>query len=320
MKINCPSKGLPRLRKTASQCNAASLECTAFRPRWKTLGLPSGWMILLFGLIFVGCSDKSQPTSVANSSSGKVTIKGSNTIGEELAPRLIAEYKKDHPGAEFDLQSKGTGSGLWALVGGQCDIAAASRLANNEELQQAQTRGIELTNYAIGSYSVAVVVNSSCPVADLKREQVRDIFTGAIQNWKDVGGPDGEIHLYIRDPVSGTYLGFRELAMEDKPYATNRATMSTNYPAIVQAVSQDPHGIGYCSFDLTTTAGVKPVSIGGVAPTSATVNEGKYPYARMLRLYTNKAKEPSSAKGFIEFVQSTKGQEVLAQTGNVPRK
>jgi phosphate transport system substrate-binding protein len=147
---------------------------------------------------------------------------------------------------------------------------------------------------------------------------VRDIFTGAIQNWKDVGGPGAPIHLYIRDPISGTYLGFRELALENRPYALPTKTL-TNYAGIVQTVSQDPIGIGYSSITLPQNPGVKAVQIGGVAPVTDSVNKGNYPYARVLRFYTNKAKEPPAAMDLVHFVESKRGQEIVAEMGCVPR-
>jgi phosphate transport system substrate-binding protein len=236
-----------------------------------------------------------------------------------LAPRLIAEYRKDHPSAAFETEFKGTTYGFGALLVGRCDIAAASRDASTNEVTLARDNGVQLSNEAIGTYSVAVVVNASCPVADLTRAQVRDIFTGAVQNWKEVGGPDTPVHLFIRHPVSGTYLGFRELAMEDKPYALGAKTC-TNYADIVQAVAGDPHGIGYCSPQMATKPGIKAVSIGGAVPTPASVKQGKYPYARALRFYTNKAAETPAARKFADFVQSSRGQQVLEQAGFIPVK
>lgn len=281
--------------------------------------------VLSFGLLLTGCpagkpsSDASGPDTAASSTAGeKVVIRGSNTIGEELLPRLVADYKQEHPAVEFAVESKATGYGFWALLAGQCDIAGASRVAAADELAQAQARNIELNDHVIGAYAVAVVVNAGCPVENLTREQVRDIFTGVVQNWKAVGGPDAPIHLYVRDPISGTSLGFRELAMDNKPYAAD-AKLLTSYAAIVQAVAQDANGIGYSSFDLAKQAGVKPVTIGGVAPSAATVNQGQYPFARKLHLYTNKAKERAPAREFIHFVQSPKGQAIVAQMGFTPK-
>src|SRR5437867_5282894 len=196
----------------------------------------SGISLVLLSFVVPSCSEKKDSTQKVTE--GKVIIKGSNTIGEELAPRLIAEYKKEHSGADFEIEPKATMYGLAALRVGQCDIAAASREALKEEQELAHNLGIELNGYIIGAYSVAVVVNATNPVANLTRPQVRDIFTGTVQNWKDVGGPDAPIHLYIRDPVSGTYLGFQELAMENKAYAVG-SKLSTNYAGIVRALARD---------------------------------------------------------------------------------
>jgi phosphate transport system substrate-binding protein len=270
---------------------------------------------LALALALSSCSQKTESPAAV---SGKILIKGSNTVGEELAPKLIAEYKKGQPQVTIELESKGTGSGLNALAIGQCDIGSASRVVTSAELMQAQTNGVELNAHTIGSYSVAVVVNSSNSIKDLTREQVRDLFTGVVQNWKDVGGTDGPVHLYVRDPISGTYLGFRELAMEDKPYAANVKTF-TNYTSIVDAVAKDPAAIGYASFDLVSKPGVKGISIRGIAPDALSVAEGRYPYSRILRFYTNKSKESPQTLDFIRFVQSSQGQQVLAQMGFVPR-
>jgi len=278
---------------------------------WRSVGLA------LIGLMVAGCPGNKPASEVV--SSGKVIIRGSNTVGEELAPQLIAEYRKNHPTITFDLESKGTGYGFGALMGGFCDIAGASRLPFKEELEMAQYRNVEYIDHVIGAYSVAVVVNAANPVSNLTRGQVRDIFTGVIQNWKAVGGPDAPVHLFIRDPVSGTYLGFRELAMGNKPYAeTTNLFLFTNYDGIVGAVANDTNGIGYSSIELENKAGVKPVSIGGIKPNAVDVNKGAYPYARVLRLYTRKGRETPETLDFIQFVLSPRGQAVLTRTGYTP--
>jgi phosphate transport system substrate-binding protein len=284
---------------------------TTLRSKWFRLrqtNLRNGLGLVLFSAFLAGCSG-GKPE--------KVVILGSNTIGEELAPQLVAEFKKEHSAVAFDLEFKGTTYGLGALIVGRCDIAAASRDATTNEVELAKARNVEFNNYVIGAYDVAVIVNAASPVGNLTRDQVRDLFTGVAQNWKDVGGPDAPVHLYIRHPISGTYLGFRELAMENKPYALHLQTC-TNYEDIVNAVAQDAGGIGYSTFGLASKTGVKPVSIGGVTPSVESVNKGQYPYARVLRLYTDKATEAPIAHSFIEFVQSSHGQKVLDQMGYAP--
>ncbi len=280
----------------------------------------AGLVILSF--VLAGCSPEASapPPPAPAGDKNKVTIKGSNTIGEELAPRLVTEFKKDHPQVVVEIEAKNTGSGFWGLIAGVCDIGAASRPIIKDEQQQCSMRNLSLNEYVIGSYSVAVVANAGCPVADLKKSQVRDIFTGVITNWKDVGGPDVPIHLYIRNPVSGTYLGFQELAMENKAYTTNNLTELESYAKIADAVSKDTGGIGYVSMDLLAKPEIKGVAIEGVAPAVATVKDGKYPYARVLRFYTVKGRESDLTGEFVKYVSSDKGQAVVAQMGYVPAK
>src|SRR5205085_7040459 len=123
--------------------------------------------VILCALLLSACSDNKQPGTPGSRAAGKVIIKGSNTIGEELAPRLIAEYKKEHPDAVFELESKATGYGLAALLAGQCDIAAASRAPIKDEQELAKSRSIELGEHVIGSYGVEVVIHASNPVGTL---------------------------------------------------------------------------------------------------------------------------------------------------------
>jgi phosphate transport system substrate-binding protein len=165
---------------------------------------------------------------------------------------------------------------------------------------------------------VAVVVNSGNPVGNLTKEQVRDIFTGAVQNWKDVGGPDVPVKLCVRDPISGAHLGFKELAMENKSYAENIHAY-TNHAGITRAVAGDPGAIGYVSIEAAGGAGTKAVSIGGIAPGLAAVQKGEYPYGRLLRLFTDKSRESAATKSFIEFAQSAQGRKIITDLGYVPK-
>jgi phosphate transport system substrate-binding protein len=282
-------------------------------PRSKWIGLNPTSIRNSLGLILLAAL-------IAGCSGGKVekvVILGSNTIGEELAPRLVAEYKREHPAVSFEMEFKGTTYGLGALMVGRCDIAAASREATLNEIELGRGRDIHLNDHVIGAYDVAVVVNAANPITNLTRDQVRDLFTGTVKNWKELGGPDAPISLNIRHPISGTYLGFRELAMENKPYAIDVKTF-TNYTGIVQAVAQHPNAIGYATLVLSSKPGVKAVSIGGVVPAAATVSKGQYPYARFLRLYTDRATESPAAREFIDFIQSKRGQEILGEMGFTP--
>lgn len=278
--------------------------------------------LLAVSFVLFGCpggkSGSEVNAPVSTSDQNTVIIRGSNTFGEELSPDLVAEFKKAHPAIKFDIETKATGYGMAALRVGQCDIAAASRAAIQADLDLAKDANLEMNDYPIAVYTVAIVVNANNPITTLTKEQVREIFTGKTKNWKEVGGPDADIHLYIRDPISGTYLGFKEIAMKNEEYAAH-PKLYTNYTALVTAVAADPNGLGYCGLSQAKASGVKAVTVDGVEASATTVNSGKYPYARTVRFYTNKARESQAAKDFIQFVGSTRGQEIIQQIGFAPK-
>ncbi|MBU1694044.1 MAG: phosphate ABC transporter substrate-binding protein [Verrucomicrobia bacterium] len=248
----------------------------------------------------------------------KIAIKGSNTFGEELGPALIAEFRKSRPDIEIDLESKGSTTGFTALFAGTCDIAASSRSVSEDERRLADSRKLRLRNYTIGYYGVAVIVHADNPLKNLSDRQIRDLFTGKTKNWKQIGGPDAPVNLYIRDPESGTHMGFRELAMGNRPYA-KQAKMFDNYSSIAEAVAADPAGVGYVDMAVARRAGIRALSVNKVRPSVGTVNSGEYPYARQLRLYTLRGREAPTVKDFVGFVRSRQGQGVLTKLGYVRR-
>lgn len=157
---------------------------------------------------------------------------------------------------------------------------------------------------------VAVIVNKANPIKALSDKQIADVFTGAITNWRDVGSPDAPIQIYVRDPVSGTHLGFQELATQRKPYAAGAKAL-TRYS--VEAVKGDRNAIGYSSMNLSEQRGIRAIAVNKVQPTSIAVNEGNYPFSRTLRLYTDKKRETQAVKDFIRFVRSRAGQRILSE-------
>jgi phosphate transport system substrate-binding protein len=264
--------------------------------------------VILALALLGGCSE--QPAE-------KIVIRGSNTVGEELAPRLLEEYVKTHPAVRYEMEFKGTSYGIGALLLDKCDIAATSRPVSTNDVALGKERDVEFVDHPLGAYSVAVVVNAKNPVTNLTRQQVHDIFTGTVKNWNEVGGPDAPINLCIRNPISGTHLGFQELALGTNAYALAVKTF-VDYPSLDQAVAKDPNAIGYSSFNTAKKSGVKAVSIDNIAPTDQNVQNKTYPYARSLHFYTNKGHEKKAATDFVEFATSSTGQRVLADADFVP--
>lgn len=256
------------------------------------------------------------PALAATNDTQTIVIKGSNTFGEELGPQLIKAYTRLHPEVAIQLEAKGSASGFAALLAGECDIAAASRPANEDELRLARSRRITLSHYVIGYYGVAVIVHATNLVRALTDQQIADVFAGSITNWKQLGGPNARIQTYIRDAVSGTHIGFQELAMNSRPYATGAKAL-LSYREIVDAVAADPTGIGYVGINVLLPANAQPMRVNREWPTATSVNEGAYPYARQLRLYVNADKLSPAAKEFVQFVLARPGQQILDYLGFV---
>lgn len=268
----------------------------------KTLAL---FLAGMFGIV-IGCRAET------------IVIKGSNTFGEELGPKLVNVYGQIHPEVAFDMEHKGTGTGFDALLAGQCDICAASRPATEDEARLARSRKIELGYSIIGYYGASVIVNAANRVREFSDAQVRDIFSGKITNWKDLGGDDAPIHAYIRDASSGVYLGFQELAMERRAY-TETARAYKSYAEIADAVNTDPLGIGYTGVNIELRDKLKVASINGQLATPDAIANGVYPYARELRLYFNTKRYSPAAKEFVRFVKAGSGQAIISSLGFVRR-
>ncbi|HMP88790.1 MAG TPA: phosphate ABC transporter substrate-binding protein [Kiritimatiellia bacterium] len=248
----------------------------------------------------------------------KVVIKGSNTFGEELAPALIKAFSSKNPNITIELESSSSGAGIEALLESESDIASSSRLLSEDEVRRAQSRGLLLDTHIVGYYGVAVVVNPGNPIKALTDRQIEQIFSGEITNWKEIGGNDAAITVYIRDQSAGTHLGFRELAMRNKPYADS-AFPKLSYNEIAETIAGDANGVGYININSLHASGIRGIIVNGIHPSNIAVVEGLYPFARQVRLITNRDNYSRETRAFIRFVQSRDGQRVVESVGFVPR-
>ncbi|MDD2239193.1 MAG: Na/Pi symporter [Kiritimatiellae bacterium] len=246
----------------------------------------------------------------------RLLIRGSDTFGEELGPRLIAAFQEEEPTVDVELSRLGSTSGIAALLEDTSDIAVSSRLFNDDELRIARSRGIALKSAIGGYYGVAVVVNAQNPLKNLSDHAIRDIFTGRIQNWKQVGGPDRRIEVLIRDATGGTHLGFRRLAMGNSAYTRSARTFA-NYAALADDLAAHPNAIGYVGMNFMSRPDLNPLSVNGVSPSDATVREGLYPYVEPILLYSRVEPCHPATERFIRFVGAAGGQDIVKSIGFV---
>ena len=251
-----------------------------------------------------------------------VTVKGSDTM-VILGQRWAEVYMSENPGVTIQVTGGGSGTGIAALINGGTDICEASRPMKDNEKELVRTRhGRDVKEIPVALDGVAIYVNQSCPVQSLSQSQLKDIYTGKITNWRDVGGPDGKIVAYSRENNSGTYVFFKEHVLKNEDFARDVQTLPGT-AAVVNAVSKDKASIGYGGIAYAKEIRAVPVSRDGssqpVQPSLSTVQSGEYSLSRNLYFYT--IGEPSGeVKAFIEWVLSPEGQQICEAVGYYPLK
>lgn len=272
--------------------------------------------ILALGLVLQGCGRRSTTEVV-----------GSDTM-VKLTQALAEAYNNDNPEANITVTGGGSGNGIAALINGNADIAQASREMKQEEIENARRNKIDVKEYVVAKDGVSVMVHPDNPVGQLTIDQLADIYTGKITNWKDVGGRDESIVVLSRDKSSGTHVFFLEHVLRKgdqkgtEEFAPSVLMLPTSN-AIAGEIKGNTAAIGYVGMGFVEPEKHKTVKIAGeadstyVEPTVENVLKGSYPIARDLYFYT--AGEPKGAsKGFIDFVLSDEGQRVVESEEFIP--
>ncbi len=259
-------------------------------------------------------------TNQQENPSSSLQIRGSDTM-VHLVSSLAEAYMKKNKNDLISVTGGGSGTGISALLNGTINMANASRQIKDKELKIAEQKGIDVKEHVVAVDALAVIVNNENPVTELTVEQLGQIFSGVITNWKEVGGTDAAIVLHGREPNSGTFDFFREHVV--KAEFSPDITQQNGNSSIVTVVKQDPNAIGYVGAGYLKAAGdnIKPIKVkatedseGVAANDIQKVNEGKYPIRRNLHIYTNG--EPTGlAKQFIEFIKSPEGQQIVTDFG-----
>lgn len=254
-------------------------------------------------------------TSTAAEKTGILQIDGSTTVGP-IADAFAEVFKKKYQDATFTVKKTGSGDGAAALIDGRCDIATMSRFMKADEIKKAVDKGVFPTAHAVAMDGVCVIVHPSNPVTNLTKQQIHDIYTGKITNWKELGGADMKIVAITRDSSSGTFEVFNEKVMNKDKMAGSVETVNAN-PQAHARVKSTEGAIAYVG--LAFQEGVKTLKVDNIVCTKGTVKEGIYPIARPLYLFTNGFPEPGTIKyDFCTFYLSEKGQEIIEAKGFVP--
>ncbi len=282
---------------------------------------------LLASFLLASCGSTSSQTA-SDSSAQYIENKGSDTI-VNLALAWAEKYQSDHADVRISVTGGGSGTGIAALINNTVDIANASRKIKDEEIAEAQAKGVNPVEHIIARDAIAVIVNPENPVSELTLQQISDIYSGKITNWHGVGGEDRPIVKLSRETNSGTHVYFLETVLrlgskEDKTLFSTDTLLLPSSEGIISEVRDNPNaigydGLGYVPKDLKMIAIAKEAGAPYVLPSIETVNDKSYPIARDLYMYTN-GEPVGIVREYLDWILSDEAQQIVAKLGFVPAR
>ena len=250
----------------------------------------------------------STASSTAAALSGNVATGGSTSMKNVIAA-LTEGFAEVEPGVTVSYDPTGSGAGITGATDKTLDIGLSSRALKDDEKAD-----VEGTTIALDG--IAIIVNNASKVENLTVDQLKQMFTGEITNWSEVGGDDGEIVLIGREAGSGTRDGFESIV--DVKDSCKYAQELTATGAVISAVEANPLAIGYASLSAVGDT-VKMVTVGGVECSEETVKDGSYEVQRPFVFVTNKAVTLSEqAQAFFDFATSADAADLIRTAGAVP--
>ncbi len=234
-----------------------------------------------------------------------ITVAGSTSV-QPFAELLAEEYVSRHPHDHVYVQGGGSTAGIEAVRTHAANIGMSSRSLLPDEK--------DLYAVTIAKDAIAIIVNPKNPIWDLSLEQARQVFSGKIKNWRELGAPPHPIVLVNREEGSGTRESFQKFVMGKEEISLESLVQDSN-GAIRQVVSNDPYAIGYISLGLVNRQ-VKALRISGIEPNLTNIESGKYTLVRPF-LFVFDAEPKGEARTFLEFVLSPVAQKLLSQEGLV---
>lgn len=260
---------------------------------------------ILVGSLVVGCSSKS-------SNNSKVTVSGSSSIGPVMEV-LVEKFKEKNEGISVEIQQLGSSAGIKNTIEGISQIGMSSRDLKDEE----KIGGLKEREIALDG--IAIITNKSNEVQNLTLQQIKDIYTGKIKNWKEVGGKDAPIVVLSREDGSGTRDGFQEKVGFKSEELVKDAQISDGSGNIKSTVEGNENAIGYISYGYIDKS-INTLTVEGVELTAENVKSNKYPIARSFILVNLEGKISKEATKLIDFILSDEGQFIMEDKGFISIK
>lgn len=261
---------------------------------------------ILSSLVLAACGDEQEAGEAADGSGETVAISGSTSVGP-LAEKLAAKYETD-VNVNIEVNQIGSSAGIANAMNGVSDIGMSSR-----DLKEEEKAAVE--EVIIAYDGIVVVTHPSNPVNDLTMEQVKQIFTGEVTNWKELGGKDLEIVVVSREDGSGSRDAFQEIVGYESGQLIRNAIVASGNGNIKTTVATNKHAVGFISFEYIDET-VSTLNINGVEPTADNVLNNSYALARPF-LFVHQDGLHEAGEQFIDFILSSDGQDIVEEAGAI---
>lgn len=289
------------------------------------------WLIALLAAVLLlqltGCASSGNASSPQSSQNQKIIVNTGSDTMVNLALAWAEAYQNVQPGVSISVSGGGSGTGIASLINGTTDIANASRKMKSEEYDEATKNGQEPVEYVVARDAIAVIINPTNPISELSLQQVSDIYSGKYNNWSELGGEDRPIVRVSRETNSGTHVYFLEEVLrmgeeDNKTLFSSDTLLLPSSQGITSEVRDNPNAIGYDGLGYVIPE-VKVVAVRKeedgpyIMPSVETVNDGAYPIARDLYIYS--AGQPDAdTHTYLEWILSPDGQTIVKDNGFVP--
>jgi phosphate transport system substrate-binding protein len=243
----------------------------------------------------------------------QLVIKGSTTV-LPIAQKVSEAYMKAYVGSVISISGGGSSNGIKALIDGTAAIGNASRFIKMKEVKLAVEADVYPVPHRIALDCIVPIVHPSNRVENLTLEQLKDIYMGKINNWKEVGGEDLKIVVISRDSSSGTFDAWKSLVMDKKRVVPTALTQPSNGGLVTQ-IGNTKGAIGYIALGYINKD-VKTLRVEGVQGSVETTLNGKYQISRPLYMFTN-GWPKGETLNFLNFILSKQGQQLVSEAGSI---
>lgn len=270
-----------------------------------------GLLLLSILTVLTACSNNNKDTTESSGNNATVSISGSTSVGP-LAEKLAAKYT-EKANTNIEINQIGSSAGITNAISGVSEIGMSSRDLKEEEVASG------LNEVIIAYDGIVVVTHPSNKVKDLTMEQVKQIFTGEVTNWSELGGDDLEIVVVSREDGSGSRDAFQEIVDYSSGELIRNSIIASGNGNIKTTVANNKHAVGFISFEYIDE-NISTIDINGVEATAENVLQKKYSLSRPFLFVYKEGQLTEAGQQFIDFILSEEGQLIAAEAGAIPIK